>query len=124
MKFVLSRMAPSRRHNQHPAEERQRDRQQGDGARAAAPLAECLEGLAGVVGVRGQPARAALLLGAAEALRNAIGAPVPPADRADYERSVAAVRTQLDATAFGAAWAEGRSTPLEQAITVALSEGD
>jgi len=115
-------------------------RAQGDAARAAALLAEglalqrelgdqhgvaeCLEGLAGVVGVQGQPARAALLFGAAEALRDAIGAPVPPADRADYERSVAAVRAQLDAAAFGAAWAEGRSTPLEQAITVALSEGD
>ena len=87
-------------------------------------VAECLEGLAGVVGVRGQPARAALLFGAAEALRDAIGAPVPPVDRADYERSVAAVRAQFDAAAFAVTWAEGRSTPLEQAITVALSEGD
>jgi predicted ATPase/class 3 adenylate cyclase len=115
-------------------------RVQGEHARAAALLAEglalqrelgdqhgiaeSLEGLAGVVGVQGQPERAALLFGAAEALRDAMGAPLPPAGRADYERSVAAVRAQLDAAAFAAAWAEGRSTPLEQAIAVALAQGD
>ena len=31
------------------------------------------------------------------------------ADRAEYDRNVAAVRAQLDEAAFAAAWAEGRA---------------
>ncbi len=80
-----------------------------------------LEGLAGVVSAQGEPIWAARLWGLAEALREAMGAPIPPIERVDYERSVAAVRTQLGGKAFAAAWAEGRTMPLEQAITNALS---
>ena len=56
--------------------------------------------------VQGQPAWTALL-GAAEAVRQHIGAPLPPVYRADYERSVAAARALLSEKLF-AAWAEGR----------------
>ena len=85
-------------------------------------IAECLERLAGVAGARGQAQRAARLCGAAECLHEAINAPVAPADRLYYERIVADVRAQLDETAFATAWAEGRATPLEQAIADALSD--
>jgi predicted ATPase/transcriptional regulator with XRE-family HTH domain/Tfp pilus assembly protein PilF len=84
-------------------------------------IAECLERLAGVAGARGQAQRAARLYGAAECLHEAINAPVAPADRLYYERTVADARAQLDETAFATAWAEGRATPLEQAIADALS---
>jgi hypothetical protein len=63
-------------------------------------------------------------LGAAEALRETIGLPLAPVDRAAYERNVAAVRAQFDAASFAAAWAEGRAMTLEQAIAYALSEDD
>ena len=79
----------------------------GDKRRAAF----CLEGLAGT----SEPHRAATLFGAAEALREAIGAPLPPSERAGYTRDVAAAR-EADPAAFDAAWAEGRGMTLEQAV--------
>jgi predicted ATPase/DNA-binding CsgD family transcriptional regulator len=75
-----------------------------------------LEGLAAVVAIQGELLWAARLWGAAEALRDGMGTPIPPAYRADYERSVAPVRTQLGEQAFAAAWAEGRAMTLEQVV--------
>ena len=63
---------------------------------------------------------AARLLGAAEALRRAIGAPLTPADRSEYDARVAAARAQLGDGAFAAVWAEGRAMSLEQAVACAL----
>jgi DNA-binding NarL/FixJ family response regulator len=54
--------------------------------------------------------------GAAEALREAIGTPLPPVERATYERSIAAARAQLGEEAFAAAWQEGRTMTLEQVL--------
>jgi predicted ATPase/transcriptional regulator with XRE-family HTH domain len=79
-------------------------------------LAFCLEGLAFTF----EPARfaeAAQLLGAAEALRKAIGAPLPQAELADYERGVAAVQAGcLDTTTFDRARAAGRERSLDDVI--------
>ena len=44
-----------------------------------------------------------------EALLDVIGAPLSPADRMDLDRCLAAVRAQLDQTAFAAAWKEGQA---------------
>jgi predicted ATPase len=77
-------------------------------------IAYCLEGLADVAGARGQPKRAARLWGAAAALRENIGAPLPPLEREKYERTVAAARTQYEAAAFDAAFLAGQSMTLEQ----------
>lgn len=87
-------------------------------------IAQSLGWLARSVGTQGRPAPAARLFGAAEALREAIGAPLPPADRADYDRSVAAVRVLLDEEAFKAAWAQGRAMTLEEAMNEALRTED
>ena len=76
----------------------------------------CLEGLADVVGVQGEPAWAAQLWGAAEALREGMGVPISPVYRASYERAVTAARTELGEQAFAAAWAEGRTMTPEQAL--------
>jgi predicted ATPase/DNA-binding CsgD family transcriptional regulator len=76
----------------------------------------CLEGLADVAAVQGEPTWAARLWGAAEALRDAIGAPLPPVYYADYDRSVVAVRSSLGEKAFATAWAEGRNMTPEQAL--------
>jgi DNA-binding CsgD family transcriptional regulator len=75
-----------------------------------------LEGLAAVVAAQGELPWAARLWGTAEALREGMGAPIPPVYRADYERSVAATRTRLGEQAFAAAWAEGRTMSLEQVL--------
>src|SRR5262249_52779431 len=75
-----------------------------------------LEGLAAVVAAQGELPWAARLWGTAEVLRDGMGTPIPPAYRADYERSVAATRTQLGEQAFATAWAEGRSMTLDQVL--------
>src|SRR6266849_1667335 len=81
-----------------------------------------LEGLAGVVAAQGEPAWAARLWGAAEALREVLSTPLTPVERADYERAVAAARTQLGEKAFAAAWAQGRSMTPEQALATQTPE--
>jgi hypothetical protein len=57
---------------------------------------------------------------AAAALRQTIGALLSLNERADHDRKVAAVRTALGDAAFGAAWAEGQTLTLDQAIAYAL----
>jgi DNA-binding CsgD family transcriptional regulator/tetratricopeptide (TPR) repeat protein len=86
------------------------------------PLARCLEGLASMAGTKAEGVRAARLYGAAKALRSAIGAPLPPVDRTDYERHLAAARGKLDENSWEMAWAEGQAMAFEQAIEYALSE--
>jgi predicted ATPase/class 3 adenylate cyclase/Tfp pilus assembly protein PilF len=112
---------------------------QGDDVRATAVLREALilqqqsglmkgvivrslERLAGLAARQQRPARAAQLFGAAETLREAIGAPLPPSERVDYDRDVAGARAQLDEATFAAAWAQGCAMTLEQAIELALDE--
>ena len=82
-------------------------------------IAYCLEGMAGIAGVQGQAERAATLFGAAQALRDVIGAPLAPAFRAVYERMMATARAELGETTFTERWAEGRAMTLEQAIAEA-----
>lgn len=82
-------------------------------------LAESLEGLAGVAAAQSEAAR---IGGAAAAIRTAIGAPLPQADRARYQQALDSARTQIDATTFAAAWAAGQALTLEQAIADALDE--
>ena len=83
-------------------------------------IAMCLEKLAGVAGAQRQPERAARLLGVAEAIRQAITAPMGALDRPDYERSVTMAYAGLDKEKFAAAWAEGHTMTLERAIEYAL----
>jgi predicted ATPase/class 3 adenylate cyclase/Tfp pilus assembly protein PilF len=79
-------------------------------------MAECLTGLARVAVAQGQCERAARLLGAMEARRDAIGAPVPPCEQADYERLTAGAHSAIGATAFAAARAAGKTMTIEQAM--------
>ncbi|MFB4269679.1 BTAD domain-containing putative transcriptional regulator [Nonomuraea sp. GTA35] len=53
------------------------------------------EGLAGVAAAEGAYEEAAALLGEAAALRESVGAPLPPAERGDVDRIAAAVRAAL-----------------------------
>jgi ATP/maltotriose-dependent transcriptional regulator MalT len=79
-------------------------------------LCSALEGLAAVVAVQGELVWAARLWGAAQARRHTLGIPLAPVYRVDYERSVAAARTQLGEKPFGTAWSEGRTMTPEQAL--------
>jgi predicted ATPase/class 3 adenylate cyclase len=83
-------------------------------------VAEGLEGLAAVAQAQGRAERAARLLGAAEALREAISTPLPPADHAVYEREVASIREALGGEAFAVTWATGRAMGREEATAYAL----
>jgi non-specific serine/threonine protein kinase len=87
-------------------------------------VAMVLEGVAAVAAQTGQPVPAARLYGAAERLREAIGAPLPPGDRGTYDRGVAAARAGLNEVAFASVWAAGRAVSLEQALDVARGVGD
>jgi len=82
----------------------------------------CLEGAAEVAVCRAQPSRATRLFGAAASLRQAIGAPRPPAFRAYCERDLAIARRQLDEAAFAEARTEGRAMGLQAAIEYALEQ--
>ena len=86
-------------------------------------IVSSLEGMAAVTAAFGSPPRAARIWGAAERLREEIGSPLPPNDRAHYDRRVAAARAALsNAAAFDRAWQEGRALMLEQAMDLALEE--
>jgi hypothetical protein len=84
--------------------------------------AEGLEGLGTALCALGQTARVVRLLGAATALREAIGAPMPLCDRARQTRSRDQARATLGEAAFGAAWAEGQALSLDEAATLAWQD--
>ena len=81
-----------------------------------------LEGLACDAGARGEAERAARLFGAAQALREATGVPLEPAMHALAEPYLVGARSQLDESAWTAAWEEGRAMSMEAAFEYALSE--
>jgi tetratricopeptide (TPR) repeat protein len=82
-------------------------------------MAEALEGMAELDVLQGRPERTARLLGAAEAIREAIAAPLPPVERRNHQRWAAAAGEQLGETDFHTAWEAGRlmgSNPGEIAL--------
>lgn len=66
-----------------------------------------LEDLAAVAVADGRPADAASLLGAADAMRTAIGTVVAPCERELHDQTVAQARSQLGEPAFDGAWQQG-----------------
>jgi non-specific serine/threonine protein kinase len=66
--------------------------------------------------------RAVRLFGAAESLRETIGAVLSPTEIADYEQNVAAARSALGEEAFAALWEEGSAMAEGEAVEYALSE--
>lgn len=78
-----------------------------------------LMGLGAVAQAQGQAEPAARLLGAADTLREAVGFQFEAVDQATYDRTLAAVRAQLDEATFDAAWEAGRALTLDDAIATA-----
>ncbi len=62
------------------------------------------------------------LFGAGEALAEASDVPEPPFYRAENERYLAAVRSQLGEAAFVAAWEYGRAMSVEEAVAEAIAD--
>ena len=105
---------------------------QGDAARARAlyreslhywrqigddgSVAVCLEGIASTLCMTGAAAGAARLLGAAQALRDAIESPVPCNALASYGALVRSVRDCLGEGPFGEAWLAGLRLSVDEAI--------
>jgi predicted ATPase/class 3 adenylate cyclase len=90
----------------------------GDGLNAA----ESLDGLACTAAARGEAGRAARLFGAAEALREAMGIPLPSAARALREPYTRAARSRLDEVEWTRRWEEGRAMSQEEAVALALKD--
>ncbi|MDB5076481.1 MAG: transcriptional activator domain protein [Chloroflexi bacterium] len=112
---------------------------QGDYDRAAALFDECLvlsrdldardqqaeglEGMAWVAAAQGHAHLGALLGGAAETLRTALGVPLTPVQHGGHERALQLIRRALSEVAFSAAWTEGMSMTQEAAVALALESG-
>ncbi|MFN8471117.1 MAG: BTAD domain-containing putative transcriptional regulator [Anaerolineae bacterium] len=87
-----------------------------------ANIAACLEGLAAVAATERRPAAlswAVQLLGAAEALRDAVHTPIPPVECPAYTSTVDALRAKLPDADFAKAWAAGRALSLDGEIALA-----
>jgi len=96
-------------------------------------IAESLAGLAGVSialaalhlsDSKGLIIRAVQLFAASDAIREARGAPMWPAERADFERNMVQARDQVDLDTWTKAWDAGRALTVEQAIVYARESGD
>jgi len=85
-----------------------------------AGIAECLAGIASVVIAQGKARQGAQLLSAAEALREASGTAWWPADRIEYEHSLALLHQSLSEAALAAAWVEGRGRPSGEVVADVL----
>ena len=85
-------------------------------------LASALEGLGAAAAGLVEFERAARLYGAAEHLREVIGAVIYPHLRAAHEASVESVKAAMSAEAFQAAWEAGRSMSLEESIEYASKQ--
>jgi hypothetical protein len=84
-------------------------------------VAHQLECFALIAMQEGEPARAARLFGAAEALREAIQIFRRSFESTEYQHAVTALRGQMDARDFETAWAAGRAIDMDQAIRYATT---
>ncbi len=75
--------------------------------------------IAGPIGAKGDPQRAARLLAASETQMETMGASVQPGDKLEVDHFINAVKQQLGEIEFNKAWAEGRAMTMEQALAKA-----
>jgi tetratricopeptide (TPR) repeat protein len=92
------------------------------GHRAA--VAHQLECIAFITRATEQFEKAVRLIGAAEALREKIEIDMTVQEREEYEKELSDLKSNLDASDFASLWAEGRSMTMDEAIALALEEGN
>jgi hypothetical protein len=85
-------------------------------------MARTLVGFGSLALAHGDPGRSARLFAAAEALHQAIGAPMPASERMRFEREVARTHALLGEKNFATAWNAGKKMTTEQAVSYALQE--
>lgn len=83
-------------------------------------LPYCIEAFGYLAVANQQLHRAAIIFAAADSLRGATGAPLPPIWQADYAHALATIKDQLGAVAFAVVWQEGQTLELKKAITFVL----
>ncbi|MEA2674788.1 MAG: hypothetical protein QOI92_1980 [Chloroflexota bacterium] len=86
-------------------------------------IAEGLEASAAVWAARSEPARAARVGAAAEKIRETIATKPHPFDALIADRFLALARAKVDPAAWDAAWADGRTMSLPDAVELALGDG-
>ena len=85
-------------------------------------IIECLEGIAGLDLVNEELERAAVIFGATQALLDALGAPLAPADLIVRDRDMDVLKDQLDPQKLSTALEKGNPMTQEQAIEYALKD--
>jgi predicted ATPase/class 3 adenylate cyclase len=86
-------------------------------------VAGCLRGFGAVAGAEGLPERAARLFGASMTVLEATNEPMQGPERVEYDHNMSIARVKLgDDKKFDAAFAEGRTMTLEQAVAYALAK--
>ena len=84
-------------------------------------MARLLDCLACSAALQSQPEHALRLAGAAAAMRQVLGAPLPLADQARLEKTLESARQSLSPTIAAAAWMDGWTTSADKTIGDALS---
>ncbi|MGQ0571653.1 MAG: ATP-binding protein [Armatimonadota bacterium] len=85
-------------------------------------IAQSLAGLGATACAPANYEKAARLLGAAQSVRDAIGALMSPVDQVDFDHTMSLVREHLGETAFADMLVEGRLMPLERLVSALLEE--
>ncbi len=81
-----------------------------------------MESLAGILGAQGDPGGATVLLGAAAASRERIGARLAPSDKAKQDHLIDELRTALTPRPFEESWTNGRQLSFDDALDYAQSQ--
>jgi predicted ATPase len=112
--------------------------EQGDFAKAYSLYRECLpmfleeadhiglpyalESVAALAVKKNQLQKAIRLFGAADALRKSTNSPMPLPNASAYQKNISVLQGHLDRTRFEAAWNEGYSMTMGQAVAYALED--
>ncbi|MBD0370131.1 MAG: winged helix-turn-helix domain-containing protein [Pyrinomonadaceae bacterium] len=83
-------------------------------------VASVLESLAAIASEQQEHERSAKLLGSAEALREAVGTPLPQVEHEDRDHYLKTAREALGEEKFTSLWLEGRTMNIEQIVAYAL----
>jgi DNA-binding CsgD family transcriptional regulator len=87
-------------------------------------LASVLEEIAGALLVRERPEDAVELFAAADALREQLTAPIPPAEAADRDRGLDRLHSRLNSGVFASRWTDGSARTVDDAVDLAAQAID
>ena len=86
-------------------------------------IAHCLEVLAGFDCAGGRADEAAVLFGAANAIREEIGTPIESFNAERVDRDVGSARQQLGVAVYDQHWHRGRKLDVAEAVELAMRDG-